>query len=404
MAGGRQSGQAPRRRGRDAGPGCLPGRPTRGGRAARAGDRRAGAGGVPAHPSPRPEVLVWTQVEPYGQYRAQPAAVPAAAHVPGGSGPDSAGGLRVWAASFARARGIAEAELRVEPPLHPEELAGLELAVGAGLVTIEDDGSFRMVGAVEGKGPYNLFSRGVRVALNREYLIQIAAFAELVLRHRWPARRGGVRVRRLRPGGLCPGWVAGCMGEAKRDQRLLDAMLAELLSISRLDVEQATTNAARKAAALVGNESRPRLSDYETDARRRPRRVQTNWPAQVGCLVGPDGSRKDRLDDHREDQRRIRHRIGGKASPSLRAQALTARCDGGVAGDETTCSPHLRALIAVPPTAWTAAAVPPSPAGSIGRGRGRPPAATHRALLPQPGPAAGSREPGGRRPPGPGCR
>jgi hypothetical protein len=191
-------------------------------------------------------VLVWTQVEPDGQYRAQPAAVPAAAHVPGGSGPDSAGGLRVWAASFARARGIAEAELRVEPPLHPEELAGLELAVGAGLVTIEDDGSFRMVGAVEGKGPYNLFSRGVRVALNREYLIQIAAFAELVLRHRWPARRGGVRVRRLRPGGLCPGWVAGCMGEAKRDQRLLDAMLAELLSISRLDVEQATTNAARK--------------------------------------------------------------------------------------------------------------------------------------------------------------
>ena len=29
------------------------------------------------------------------------------------------------------------------------------------------------------------------------------------------------------------------------------------------------------------------------------------WPAHVGCLVGPDGSRriqKDRLDDHRDDQ------------------------------------------------------------------------------------------------------
>jgi hypothetical protein len=78
--------------------------------------------GCPLTPVRALEVLVWTQVEPYGQYRAQPAAVPAAAHVPGGSGPDSAGGLRVWAASFARARGIAEAELRVEPPLHPEEL------------------------------------------------------------------------------------------------------------------------------------------------------------------------------------------------------------------------------------------------------------------------------------------
>jgi hypothetical protein len=207
--------------------------------------------GFPLTPVRALEVLVWTQVEPYGQYRAQPAAVPAAAHGPGGSGPDSAGGIRVWAASFARARGIADAELRVEPPLHPQELAGLELAVGAGLVTVEDDGSFRLVGAAEGKGPYNLFSRGTRVALNREYLIQIAVFAELVLRHRWPARRVAFEYDAFDLATFAPDGSLVVLGEAKRDERLLDAMLAELLSISRPDVEQATTNAARKAAALV---------------------------------------------------------------------------------------------------------------------------------------------------------
>jgi Family of unknown function (DUF6308) len=197
------------------------------------------------------EVLVWTQVEPYGQYRAQPAAEPAAAPSPEVSGPEPTDRLRTWAASFARARGIAEAELRVEPPLHPEELAGLELAVGAGLVTVEDDGGFRVVGAAEGKGPYNLFSRGVRVALNREYLVQIGAFAELVLRHRWPARRVAFEYDAFDLAALAPDGSLVVAGEAKRDERLLDVMLAQLLSISRPDVEEAITNAARKAAALV---------------------------------------------------------------------------------------------------------------------------------------------------------
>ncbi len=197
------------------------------------------------------EVLVWTQVEPYGQYRAQRPAEPVATCAHGKPGTDPTGRLRAWAASFALARGIIGDELLVEPPLHPDELAGLELAVGAGLVTVDDDGGFRVVGAGAGKGPYNLFSRGARVTLNREYLVQIGAFAELVLRHRWPARRVVFEHDAFDLAALAPDGSLVVAGEAKRDQRLLDAMLAELTSISRQDVEQGMTNAARKAAALV---------------------------------------------------------------------------------------------------------------------------------------------------------
>jgi len=45
------------------------------------------------------------------------------------------------------------------------------------------------------------------------------------------------------------------------------------------------------------------------------------------------------------------------------------RAEGGrAAAPETTRTPHLRALTAVPPTAWTAAGSPPSSAPSICRG------------------------------------
>jgi hypothetical protein len=44
------------------------------------------------------------------------------------------------------------------------------------------------------------------------------------------------------------------------------------------------------------------------------------WPAHVGCLVGPGGSRriqKDRLDDHRDDRGAFDTRSDGKASSSM---------------------------------------------------------------------------------------
>jgi hypothetical protein len=46
------------------------------------------------------------------------------------------------------------------------------------------------------------------------------------------------------------------------------------------------------------------------------------WPAHVGCLVGPDGSRriqKDRLDDHRDDPGTSDTKSDGKASNPMLA-------------------------------------------------------------------------------------
>jgi hypothetical protein len=52
----------------------------------------------------------------------------------------------------------------------------------------------------------------------------------------------------------------------------------------------------------------------------RSRRI---WPAQVGCPVGPDSSRRIQtdLDDHRDDQEASDTEPEDKASSSLRAQA-----------------------------------------------------------------------------------
>jgi Family of unknown function (DUF6308) len=197
------------------------------------------------------EVLLWTELEPYGQYRDQPPTKPAAAvggDTPTTKVPDQ---LATWAAGFAQRHGIPEGALVIEPPLHPDEGAGLEQAVGAGLVSVDDDGTFRLTGAADAKGPYHLFSRGPRVTLNREYLSQIGAFAELVLRYCWPARRVVFEYDALDLVTLAPDGSVAVAGEVKRDQRLLDVMLGELTSMSRQDIQQGQTNAARKAAALV---------------------------------------------------------------------------------------------------------------------------------------------------------
>jgi hypothetical protein len=152
-------------------------------------------------------------------------------------------------------------------------------------------------------------------------------------------------------------------------------------------ISPATCPAARQHPAEVvglvnGRESRSRVGQEQQRARLRRR----------GPAEGPRGSR-----DVGPAKLSRSTSLPWRSDPSAGARRQRA-------SRQPDATEPLRALIAVPPIAWTAAGVPPSPAGSIGRGRCRPPAATNRALLHQPGRAAGSREPGGLPLPGPGCR
>jgi hypothetical protein len=159
--------------------------------------------------------------------------------------------LAGWARAFADEHGLASPELRIVPPLHPDEAGGLALALGMNLVTIEATGQFRLAGAAAGKGPYNLFSRGRAPALNREYLIQIAAFAELVVRHGWPARQVAFEYDAFDLAVLDGTGHLVIAAEAKRDQRSLETTLAKMSTTTVEELSAPATGDHRKAAALV---------------------------------------------------------------------------------------------------------------------------------------------------------
>jgi hypothetical protein len=159
--------------------------------------------------------------------------------------------LSMWASTFARERGLPSAVLRLDPPLHIDEADGLALALGATMVDIQPDGVFRLAGAQKAKGPYNLFSRGPAPALNREYLVQIAAFAELVMRHRWPARRVAFEYDALDLAAIDAGGHPVVLAEAKRDAASLDRMLADIGRATREQVAAPASTTQRKVAALA---------------------------------------------------------------------------------------------------------------------------------------------------------
>jgi hypothetical protein len=160
------------------------------------------------------------------------------------------GRLRVWASAFARQHGLAGETLRIEPRLHIDEVTGLALALNAGLVQVQSNGMFRLSGAKPGKGPYNLFSRGVTPSLNREYLVQIAAFAELVLQHRWPARQVVFEYDALDLAVFEDGGYP-VVAEVKRDAASLHVMLAQMNAATADHVLQPVSTAQRKVAAMA---------------------------------------------------------------------------------------------------------------------------------------------------------
>ncbi|GIH66986.1 hypothetical protein [Microbispora siamensis] len=165
--------------------------------------------------------------------------------------PPIEGRLRHWAEEFAARRDLPVADLRIDPPLHREEAEGLVLALRSGLVMVERAGVFRLAGAHAAKGPYNLFSTGPRPMLNREYLIQIATFAELVVHHRWPARQVVFEYDAFDLGVLDEGDRPAILVETKRDEAGLDVMLSRVTAAREDEVLQPRTADQRKASALV---------------------------------------------------------------------------------------------------------------------------------------------------------
>jgi hypothetical protein len=158
--------------------------------------------------------------------------------------------LADWARAFADEHELSSPELRIDPPLHPDEVGGLGLALGMNLVTIGATGQFRLAGADANRGPYNLFARRPAPALNREYLIQIAAFAELVA-HGWPARQVAFEYDAFDLAVLdAPGRLV-VAAEAKRDQRGLETTLAKMSTATVEELSEPATADHRKAAALV---------------------------------------------------------------------------------------------------------------------------------------------------------
>ncbi|MEU7890867.1 hypothetical protein AB0B54_35665 [Microbispora bryophytorum] len=156
-----------------------------------------------------------------------------------------------WASEFARKRVLPDETLRLRPSLHLDEANGLALARGAGLVEVQADGAFRLAGAAPNKGPYNLFSRGPAPLLNREYLVQIAAFAEIVIEHRWPARRVTFEYDALDLAVLDDRGRPLVVAETNRDTKSLEVMLAAIGSASLDQVTNPATTIHRKIAALA---------------------------------------------------------------------------------------------------------------------------------------------------------
>ncbi|MFI9597850.1 hypothetical protein [Nonomuraea sp. NPDC052265] len=155
-----------------------------------------------------------------------------------------------WASAFARERGLSAQALRLHPPLDLNEANGLIHAVGAGLVKIQPDGVFRLAGAAPGKGPYNLFSQGPTPSLNREYLVQIAAFTELVTEHRWPARLVAFEYGAFDLGTFDEAGRPVVVAEAKRDTASLDRMLDHMRTATARQVTAPMSTTQRKIAAL----------------------------------------------------------------------------------------------------------------------------------------------------------
>jgi hypothetical protein len=160
------------------------------------------------------------------------------------------GRLRVSASAFARKHGLPGEALRIEPPVHIDEAGGMTLALKAGLVRVKPDGMFRLAGAKPDKGPYNLFSRGPAPLLNRQYLIQITAFAELVLEHRWPARQVMFEYDALDLAVLDDGGHP-LVAEAERDAASLNAMLAQMNAATADHLIRPANTTQRKVAALA---------------------------------------------------------------------------------------------------------------------------------------------------------
>ncbi|MCG5213096.1 hypothetical protein [Streptosporangium sp. KLBMP 9127] len=158
--------------------------------------------------------------------------------------------LSNWASAFARERGLTAQALRLQPPLDVDEANGLIQAVGAGLVEIQPDGVFQLAGAAPGKGPYNLFSRGPAPILNREYLVQITAFSELVIEHRWPAQRVAFEYDAFDLATFDQTGRPVVVAEAKRDSASLDRMLNEMRAATIGQVTAPMDTTQRKTAAL----------------------------------------------------------------------------------------------------------------------------------------------------------
>ncbi len=107
--------------------------------------------------------------------------------------------LEGWAAGFARRcrldpNGEIDAsrsdELVFGGDLERDEAEAFLRAYKAGLVVVDPDGRFRLPGVGRSfEAPHLIGRSGPRVALHTEYLINIGAYAELVLDFDWPAER-----------------------------------------------------------------------------------------------------------------------------------------------------------------------------------------------------------------------
>lgn len=109
--------------------------------------------------------------------------------------------VRGWAAGFAsncrknpgpgekRPRDLERKETLTEGKggLQPDECRAFLRSYRAGLVLVDPDGCFRMPEERTHKHTLHLVGRnGDHTRLHTEYLIQIGAYGELVLEHRWP--------------------------------------------------------------------------------------------------------------------------------------------------------------------------------------------------------------------------
>jgi hypothetical protein len=159
-----------------------------------------------------------------------------------------------WARAFADKHDLVSSAVRIVPPLHIDEAGGLMLAVAMNLATIESTGEFRLAGADAAKGPYNLFSHfssKPAPTLNREYLIQIAAFAELVLHHGWPARQIVFEYDAFDLAVLDGAGRLVVVAETKKYQRGLETTLAKMATATPGELSAPATADHRKAAGLV---------------------------------------------------------------------------------------------------------------------------------------------------------